>query len=104
MKTIKMDYSEYEEMVELIKTQQDTIEEFKKQPNVVLVDERYNYGCGNRNWYSGRIPKVVSDTEKAKEMMKEEFDHLFKETRELEEQIIRLQQPKQKVKKKGWWW
>ncbi len=102
MKTIKMDYSEYEEMVKLIKTQQDTIEEFKKQPNVVLVDERYDYGCRNRNWYSGRIPKVVSDTEKAKEMMKEEFDYLFRETRELEERIIR-EQPKPKAEKKGWW-
>ena len=103
MKTIKMDYSEYEEMVSLIKTQQDTIEEFKKQPNVVLVDERYNYGMSNRNWYSGRIPKVVSDTEKAKEMMKEEFDHLFRKTIELEELIARQQQSKPKVEKKGWW-
>lgn len=103
MKTIKMDYLEYEEMIKLIKIQQNTIEEFKKQPNVVLVDERFNYGLRNRNWYSGKIPKVVSDTEQAKQMMKDEFDNLFQRTIILEDQICR-QKAISSLKTNKWWW
>jgi hypothetical protein len=105
MKTITLDYSEYEEMVKIMKIQHDTIEELKKQSNIVLVDERYDYGIRNRDWYNGRIPKVVSDTNRAKEMMKNEFDQLFDELMKYYEELYILKQNFKQIKqKKVRWW
>jgi len=92
MKEIRMDYSEYEEMVKTIQTQQDAIEEFKKASNVVLVDNRHSTVPDIR-WFSGRIPVVVSDGELAKSMMKDEFDRLFAEAKNIEVKAFRQQVP-----------
>jgi hypothetical protein len=88
MKEIRMNYAEYEEMINLIKTQQDAIEELKKQSNVILVDERHSHGPMGRFFYSSRIPKIVGNSDKAKQMLKEEFDLLYIQTRNLESRIV----------------
>lgn len=102
MKEIRMDFNEYEKMVELIKTQQNQIEEFKKGDNIVVVDERYNYAPDRFNWSCGKVPKIVGNESKAKEMLQAEFNHLHDEMKSMQEKIYRLQK-EQKLEKKGWW-
>lgn len=101
-----MDYSEYEEMVELIKEQQKTIEEFKKESRVVLIDERFSGDKFRLNWSNNRVPKIISTDESlGKEYLKNEFDKLSEQFIEENERLLRLQQenkPKE-CKKSSWW-
>ena len=108
MKTIKMDYSEYESMVKLIKEQDEIIKEFKKESRVVLIDERstrYSYQ------FNISIPHIIStDEELAKEFLKEEFDTLLDRVDGFNEVVntLKEQNKTQKIKtikpKKSSWW
>ena len=105
MKEIRMEYSEYEAMVELIKEQQKAIEEFKKESRVVLIDERFS-GYNSRISWCNNIPKIISvDENLAKEYLKTEFDNLSKDFIGVRENLLRLQQEKEpkKYKKSSWW-
>jgi pyruvate/2-oxoacid:ferredoxin oxidoreductase beta subunit len=102
MKEIRMPFEEYEKMVELIQTQQNQIDEFKKGGNIVIVDDRYDYAPNRFNWFCGRVPKVIGDETKAKEMLQTEFNHLHDDMKSMQEEIRRLQK-EQKPQKKRWW-
>ena len=108
MKEIRMQYSEYEAMVELIKAQQNAIKEFKKESRVVLIDERYSSYNSKLNWFNNGVPKIVATDELlGKEYLKEEFDNLSKSFIEVKESLLRLQEQKQnksKQSKKSFWW
>lgn len=106
MKEIRMEYSEYEAMVELIKEQQNTIEEFKKESRVVLIDKRFSGYNSRISWYNSGVPKIISvDDTLAKEYLKTEFDNLSKQFIEVKESLLRIQQenkPKD-FKRLSWW-
>jgi hypothetical protein len=106
MKEIRMEYSEYEAMVELIKEQQKAIEEFKKESRVVLIDERYSGYNSRIDWCNNGVPKIISiDAKLAKEYLKTEFDNLSKQFIEVKESLIRLEQEnKPKERKNSSWW
>lgn len=86
MKEIRMDYSEYEKMVQTIKEQQETINELKKDSKVILVDHRFE-SCSRLEWLCGGCPKVIGDEKLAKQYLKDEFDSLSKEFMELKNSI-----------------
>jgi hypothetical protein len=95
--TIKMDYEEYQNLLDLIKEQENCINEFRKQPNVVLVDSRYGYSIGSHH-----VPRVTGDEEKAKQMMKSEFDNLLIRYDGLESQYNELKKKNNNTKKSFW--
>jgi hypothetical protein len=105
-KEIKMDYEEYETMLNLIKTQNEVIEKFKKGSNVVLIDNRFG-GFDSRLASLGVfIPRIVAtDDLLAKEYLQEEFKYL---ERRLEDAEQRIKSYKDHIKeltapKKSWW-
>ena len=102
MKEIRMEFKEYEKMVELIQTQQNQIEEFKKGSNIIVVDQRYNYAPNRFNWFCGKVPKIVGDESKAKEMLQTEFNYLHDEMKSMQVEMKMLQK-EQKPEKKRWW-
>ena len=106
MKEIRMEYSEYEAMVELIKEQQKAIEEFKNESRVVLIDKRFSDYNSRIVWCNNGVPKIISnDATLAKEYLKTEFDNLSKQFIEVKESLLRLQQEnKPKERKKSSWW
>jgi hypothetical protein len=74
-KEIKMDYEEYEEMLTLIKDQNEVIEKFKNAKNVVLIDNRYS----TRSLFSLSVPRIAAtDDLLAKEYLQNDFDLLAK--------------------------
>lgn len=101
MKEIRMPYSEYEEMIKLIKEQEDFINEFKKDSKVVLIVSELSYGITNR-----LIPRIITTDELlAKEYLKEEFNKLSNSVKELNSRYFNLQKDERhkEEKKKSWW-
>jgi len=95
MKEIKMDFAEYQDMVDLIERQRNIIEEFKKDSRAILFYEfpsRVSYNV-----------KVIADEEKIKEFLIERFEEInsrlndvIKENRGLKDELYF------KKNKKGW--
>lgn len=99
MKEIKMEYSEYEAMFELIKEQQKIIEELKKEGRVVLMRDRLTPSQSKYSWFTWVVPEIISvDENLAKEYLQEEFNGLSKSLKEAH-QIISSLQREQKVGK-----
>lgn len=76
MKEIRLPYSEYKSMIDLIKEQDKALDLVKKQKGTVVIDSRFFNYCQSeidRVLYS--IPKIIGEDE-AKEFLKEEFDSL----------------------------
>jgi hypothetical protein len=100
MKTIKMDYSEYEKMIKTIKAQQEAIDAFNNDSRVVLLDYRYMYWEGFDSVY-GSVPTIISDEKLIKEYLQEEFDKLsgmFKNMNEDFKSEVENEKPKD-----SWW-
>jgi hypothetical protein len=69
-KTITIDYDEFINTNKLIKTQNDIIELLKKNDNVIVIDNRYDY----RSDFNLKIPAINGS--QAKEFLQEQFDKL----------------------------
>lgn len=99
MKEIKMDYAEYEAMVELIKEQQKTIEEFMKESRVVLIDKRYNHYNSTFIYLCHNVPKIITTDESlAKEYLKKEFNELADQFIEVKGNLSKLQDKPKKCR------
>lgn len=106
MKEIRMDYSEYEMMIQTMKNQKEVIDEFKKDSRVVLIDNRYFHGTAN-SFLNYGCPKVIADENLAKEYLQQEFDALSEHLVEARSTIVRMQEEtwkKPKKEKKSSWW
>jgi hypothetical protein len=103
MKTIiQMELTEFQQMEEMISAQQKTIEELKKNENIVLVDNRFNYTPEKTRWFSMyHIPKVVGNEQKAKEMMKQEFEELQGELEKYKNMVIKQEE---RISRRIRWW
>jgi hypothetical protein len=95
MKEITMPYSEYTDMQDKIKEQQEFIEQVKKRKGVVLLDCRK---IGNRCNNFITVPYVVGDSEVAKEFLQAEFAQLEKQV----EAYFNRHSP-HPTNKKSWW-
>ena len=78
MKEIKMPYSEYEEMVETIKTQEGLINTLKSDCKVVLIKDRLS------RFGHDVIEIVTTDPELAEKYLKHDFDRAARHIFELE--------------------
>lgn len=70
-KIVKMSMSEYDNMMETIKKQDEVIKGFLNADNVVIVDQRHHW-CRIENYI---VPKITANNiDLANKFMKEEFD------------------------------
>lgn len=70
-KILQIDYDEYQNLLNIVKTQEELIKEFKKDRRVILIDERYSY----RTMHSFQsIPKVIGDEVLIKEFLNAEYE------------------------------
>ena len=107
-KELKMPLKEYQEMVDLIKKQNEVIAEFKKESRIVLIDNRY-HGVG---YSSYGIPRIISaDEDLAKEYLKKEFDALHENYNSVKKSLENYQKAEResvkepvKIKKTFLWW
>ena len=76
MKTITMELSEYEEMLAVMKQQQEVISQLKDQSNVILVDNRYNVNTHIEAWPNIEIPVITVGEDNIVSNLKGEFDSL----------------------------
>lgn len=103
MKTITLDYEEYLKMVAFIDAQTKTIEEFKKDSRVVLIDERYIRFNSSYSWDGRHVPKIViADEDLAKEYMQKEFDQISKDFEQMADSF-KLYMKEYPSDKKSWW-
>ena len=97
-KELKISLTEYEEMRDLIKEQDDAIRTFheEKEEGVVVVNMAYGH-----NIMGFHVPRITGGKE-AKEFLQAEFKSLQQEFSNLRASYARLLTEKKK-EKKGWW-
>ena len=88
MKEIKMPYSEYEEMVQKIKLQQEVIDAFENDSKVVLIDNRTREFHAYLRGFGYNVPRITTtDPELAEKYLKNEFNKASRHIGELEEKL-----------------
>lgn len=84
-------------MVDLIKEQKEKLKEFEKGSNVVVIDYRRSYVYREHEsdpfrLMKGEIPEITGDSEKAKEMLRDEFENLCDKVDKWKESVTRMYQ------------
>ena len=103
MKEIRLPYSEYKEMLDMIKKQDKALRKIKGEKGTIVIDGRYNYCRSRIDEVLYSIPKVMGEDE-AKAFLKEEFDRLYKDVSEirLEFESWKYHNKKKNVEKRWW--
>lgn len=106
MKEIKMDYSEYEKMVETLKAQEEVIEELKKDAKVVLIEARHR-GNPPFQWLHGDIPTIIATDNEAIEYLQKTFDYLAEGVKyhkiRLREDLMKDKEAAKEYCENNWW-
>jgi hypothetical protein len=101
MKKLIIELKEYESMIDTIQKQQEVINHFEEQSNVVLIDERYSreyfYDC-----IRVRIPLIrAKDESLAKQYLQDEFESISKYIDKVSYDMKK--EEKEEKNNKKWW-
>jgi hypothetical protein len=104
MKEIRLPYEEYKAMEELLHKQDEAIKKLQDSSHVIVVDKRFseNQLIFDRYFSHYDIPKIITDSEAAKSMFKEELDHASEKIKSLKIELLKYRfekSPEIEVKK-----
>lgn len=77
-----MPFSEYEQMQDQIKSLQEIINELRKDPRVVLIEDRYMGNPPIRHLH-GYVPKIIAQGNEAVDFLQRQYDDLANDFKEL---------------------
>lgn len=102
-KEIRLPYSEYKEMLDIIEKQKEIISKIEKEEGNIVIDKRDCFRNNNFSEIICRIPIIYSKDE-AKDMLKEEFKSLYDQVKEIRRNIETIKREENMHKPKKKWW
>lgn len=107
-KEIRMPYSEYEEMTDLIKKLSEDIKILtrKEGNDLPVIDYRYEISIRIRHYFQ-TIPRIHPNANELLEKLANEFDSMHREMKKMElengDLKSEIEKTREKVKHKRWW-